>query len=68
LRADADRLNALLAGDFTSIGERGVQLDKRQWAARHADFEYLSLETAELDVRCHDPSAIARCIQRSRAS
>jgi hypothetical protein len=68
LRADADRLNALLADDFMSIGERGVQLDKRQWIARHADFAYLSLETAELDVRCYDHAAIVRCIQRSRAS
>jgi Domain of unknown function (DUF4440) len=44
LSADTDRLNALLADDFMSVGERGVQLDKRQWIARHADFAYLSLE------------------------
>jgi ketosteroid isomerase-like protein len=68
LSADTDRLNALLADDFMSIGERGVQLDKRQWIARHADFAYLSLETAELDVRCYDHAAIVRCVQRSRAS
>jgi hypothetical protein len=68
LRADTDRRYALLAGGFTSVGERGVRLDKRQWAAWHADFAYLYLETAELDVRCHDPGAIARCIRRSRAS
>jgi hypothetical protein len=31
LHADTDRLNALLADDFMSIGERGFQLDKQQW-------------------------------------
>ncbi len=68
LHADTDRLNTLLADDFISIGERGFQLDKRQWIARHADFAYLSLETAELDVRCYDHAAIVRCVQRSRAT
>ena len=68
LHADTDRLNALLADDFSSIGERGFQLDKRQWIGRHAEFGYLSLETAELDVRCYDRAAIVRCVQRSRAS
>jgi hypothetical protein len=68
LHADTDRLNSLLADDFLSIGERGFQLDKRQWIARHADFAYLSLDTAELDVRCYDHAAIVRCVQRSRAS
>ena len=68
LHADTGRLNSLLADDFISIGERGFQLDKRQWIARHADFAYLSLETAELDVRCYDHAAIVRCVQRSQAS
>jgi hypothetical protein len=68
LHADTGRLNVLLADDFLSIGERGYQLDKRQWIARHADFAYLSLETAELDVRCYDHAAIVRCVQRSRAT
>ena len=68
LHADTDRLNALLADDFMSIDERGFQLDKQQWIARHADFAYLSLETAELAVRCYDRAAIVRCVQRSRAS
>ena len=68
LHADTDRLNTLLADDFISIGERGFQLDKRQWIARHADFAYLSLDTAELDVRCYDHAAIVRCVQRSRAT
>jgi hypothetical protein len=68
LHADTDRLNSLLADDFVSIGERGFQLDKRQWIARHADFAYLSLETAELDVRCYDHAAIVRCVQHSQAS
>jgi hypothetical protein len=66
--ADTDRLSALLADDFLSIGEQGFQLDKRQWIARHADFAYLSLQTAELDIRCYDGAAIVRCVQRSRAS
>jgi hypothetical protein len=68
LHADTDRLNTLLADDFISIGERGFQLDKRQWIARHADFAYLSLDTAELDVRRYDHAAIVRCVQRSRAT
>jgi hypothetical protein len=68
LRADTDRLNALLADDFMSIGERGYRLDKRQWIDRHADFAYLSLETAELDVRRYERTAIVRCTQRSRVS
>jgi hypothetical protein len=68
LHADTDRLNTLLADDFISIGKRGFQLDKGQWIARHADFAYLSLETAELDVRCYNRAAIVRCVQRSRAS
>jgi hypothetical protein len=68
LRADTDRLNDLLADDFMSIGERGDQLDKRQWIDRHADFAYLSLATTELDVRRYERTAIVRCVQRSRAA
>jgi hypothetical protein len=68
LGADTDRLNSLLADDFSSIGERGFQLDKRQWIDRHADFAYLSLQTTELDVRRYDRAAIVRCVQRSRAT
>nr|WP_322779960.1 DUF4440 domain-containing protein [Frankia sp. Cas4] len=68
LHADTDRLNTLLADDFMSIGERGYQLNKRQWIDRHADFAYHSLETSELDVRRYDHAAIVRCVQRSRAS
>jgi hypothetical protein len=68
LHADTDRLSTLLADDFISIGERGFQLDKWQWIARHADFAYLSLETADLDVRCYDHAAIVRCVQRSQAT
>lgn len=68
LRADADRLNALLADDFLSIGERGFQLGKRQWIERHHDFRYLDIETTEVDVRRYDKAAIVRCVQRSRAT
>ncbi|TDC70328.1 nuclear transport factor 2 family protein [Micromonospora sp. KC606] len=68
LHADTNRLNALLADDFMSIGERGYLLDKRQWIDRHADFAYLSLTTTELDVRRYDRAAIVRCVQRSRAT
>ncbi|MEE6260746.1 nuclear transport factor 2 family protein [Plantactinospora sonchi] len=68
LRADTERLEALLADDFVSIGEQGFSLDKRQWIERHADFGYLSLETTELDVRRYDRAAIVRCVQRSRAT
>jgi len=68
LRGDADRLDALLADDFLSIGEQGYQLGKREWIDRHRDFRYLSVETAELDVRHYGPTAIVRCAQRSHAS
>jgi hypothetical protein len=68
LHADTDRLNALLADDFTSIGERGYLLGKQQWIDRHADFAYLALTTTELDVRRYDRAAIIRCVQCSRAT
>jgi hypothetical protein len=68
LRADAARLDELLADDFLSIGEQGYQLDKRQWIDRHRDFRYLAIETTEADVRRYDRAAIVRCVQRSRAS
>ena len=67
-RGDADRLDALLADDFLSIGEQGYQLGKREWIDRHRDFRYLSVETTELDVRHYGTTAIVRCAQRSRAS
>jgi hypothetical protein len=68
LRGDAGRLDALLADDFLSIGERGYQLGKREWIDRLRDFRYFSLETTEVDVRHYDTTAIVRCVQRSRAS
>jgi ketosteroid isomerase-like protein len=68
LRGDADRLDALLADDFLSIGEQGYQLGKREWIDRHRDFRYLSVETTELDVRHYGTTAIVRCAQRSRAT
>ena len=68
LRGDANRLDALLADDFLSIGEQGFQLGKRQWIDRHAEFRYLAVETTEVDVRRYDKTAIVRCVQRSRAS
>jgi hypothetical protein len=68
LHADTDRLNALLADDFKSIGERGYLLGKQQWIDRHADFAYLALTTTELQVRRYDHAAIIRCVQRSRAT
>jgi hypothetical protein len=68
LRGDTDRLDALLADDFMSIGDRGFLLDKRQWIDTHADFGYRSLETTELDVRHYDRAAIVRCVRRGEAS
>jgi hypothetical protein len=68
LHADTDRLGALLADDFLSIGERGFQLGKTQWIDRHRDFRYLAIETSEVDVRRYEKAAIVRCVQRSRAS
>jgi hypothetical protein len=68
LRADRQRLDALLVDDFRSIGERGFVLDKEQWIGRHKDFRYLSIETSEVDVRRYDRTAILRCVQRSRAT
>ncbi len=68
LRADAERLDALLVDDFLSIGERGFVLDKEQWIGRHKDFRYLSIETSEVDVRRYASTAILRCVQHSRAT
>jgi hypothetical protein len=68
LFGDVERLGALLADDFLSIGERGFMLDKERWIGRHGDFRYLSIETSEVDVRRYDRTAILRCVQRSRAT
>jgi hypothetical protein len=68
LRADAGRLDELLADDFLSIGEQGYQLGKRQWIERHGDFRYLAIDTSEVDVRHYEAAAIVRCVQRSRAT
>ena len=68
MHGDADRLGALLAEDFLSIGEQGFQLGKREWIGRHRDFRYLAVETTEGDVQYCDKTAIVRCVQRSRAS
>jgi hypothetical protein len=68
LRGDAGRLGELLADDFQSIGEQGFQLGKREWIGRHGEFSYHSIETAEVDIRRYDKTAIVRCVQRSRAT
>jgi hypothetical protein len=68
MHGDADRLDALLADDFLSIGEQGFQLSKQEWIARHGDFRYLAVETTEPDVRRYDKTAIVRCVQRSSAT
>jgi hypothetical protein len=68
LRGDAERLGALLADDFLSIGEQGYQLGKREWIGRPGEFRYRSIETTEADVRRYDKTAIVRCVQRSRAT
>ena len=68
LRGDADRLDALLADGFLSVGELGYPLGKREWIDPHLDFRYRSPETTELDVRHYGPTAIVRCAQRSHAS
>lgn len=68
MRGDTDRLDELLADDFLSIGEQGVQLGKREWIGRHGDFCYLAVEATEVDLRRYDKTAIVRCVQRSRAS
>jgi hypothetical protein len=65
---DVAGLDALLADDFLSIGDQGVQLSKREWIGMHRDFRYLAIETTEVDVRCYDKAAIVRCVQRSRAT
>jgi hypothetical protein len=68
LRGDADRLDALLADDFRSIGEQGYQLGKREWIDRHRDFRYLPIQHPRLRLnRRSDPAAPAG-ITRSRAN
>jgi hypothetical protein len=68
LRGDADRLDALLADDFLSIGEQGYQLGKREWIDRHRDFRYLSVETTDVDARLYGTTAIVRCAQAAARS
>jgi hypothetical protein len=65
--ADAGTLNALLADDFRSIGEQGYVLDKAQWIGKFADFAYLSLQSADVEVCHYGHAAIVRCVQRSRS-
>jgi hypothetical protein len=65
LRADAARLDDLLAEDFASIGERGYVLDKRQWIGKFSDLSYTALEVSDVDVRRYGSTAILRGIQRS---
>jgi hypothetical protein len=66
-RADTAALQALLADDFRSIGERGYVLDKTQWIGKFADFAYTSLESTDVEVSAYDHAAIVRCVQRTRA-
>ncbi len=52
-----------------SIGEQGFVLREAGVdRLRHGDFRYLAVETAGVDVRRYDKTAIVRCVQRSRAS
>lgn len=65
--ADIGALDRLLTEDFRSIGEQGYVLDKTQWLAKFADFSYLSLDSADVEVSVYRHAAIVRCVQRSRS-
>jgi ketosteroid isomerase-like protein len=68
LAADAERLRDLLTDDFRSIGPKGYVLDKEQWIGRHAQFQYHSLDTSELDIRMYGDAAIVRNVQSNKAT
>lgn len=67
LAADVNRLDALLADDFRSIGEQGYVLDKAQWIGRHGEFRYLTVDLSDVEVRAYEGAAIVRAVQRSTA-
>lgn len=68
LQADVERLQRLLADDFVSIGERGHVLDKKQWIARHGDFQLLSVYSTDVRVRHYNGAAILHGAQRVEAT
>ncbi|MFI5842533.1 nuclear transport factor 2 family protein [Catenuloplanes sp. NPDC051500] len=68
LHADTEALDALLAADFRSIGERGYVLDKAQWIGKFADFGYTSLDSTDVEVAFYGHAAIVRCVQRSAST
>ncbi len=67
-RGDAESLDALLADDFRSIGERGYVLDKAQWLGKFAEFAYTSLRSSDVEVCFYGHAAIVRCVQRSHST
>ena len=68
LGADTERLDRLIADDFLSIGEQGYLLNKAQWIARHDDFGFQALHTADATVRSYDKTAIVRGKQHVEAT
>jgi hypothetical protein len=68
LHGDREALARLLADDFASIGPKGFVLDKAAWIGRHAQFQYESLETSDVDVRLYAGAAIVRNVQQNRAT
>jgi hypothetical protein len=66
--ADLDKLRALLADDFRSIGPKGFVLDKDEWIGRHVHFTYQAVDTSDMDIRVYDNAAIVRNVQRNRAT
>jgi len=67
LNADKDRLQQLIADDFTSIGPKGFLMNKEEWIGRHAHFKYDTLDASEHDIRLYDKTAIVRNVQHNKA-
>jgi hypothetical protein len=66
---DAQRLDGVLAPDFTGVGPAGFVLRRNQWMERFANgLVNDSFELAELDWRIHEGVAVGIGIQRQRTS
>jgi hypothetical protein len=67
LKADRDALDTLLADDFVCIGPKGFLMDKKTFIDRHRHFEYLTIESTEVEVHGHDAAAVVTLAHKNRA-
>jgi ketosteroid isomerase-like protein len=67
---DTERLEVLLADDFTAVGPLGFVLPKQAWLARHrqGDLTYDSFGLAEVQVRVLGEAAVVTARTNTRGS